>query len=83
MSNQQTELTLTIKQSNKVKRALKALEEVRGEIDGLSENDVIWYFEAEGSIYLMDGDTHDSAESANHSMIIGSWSLPNYDCGGW
>ncbi len=81
----ETDLELTTKQSNKIKRALKALEDVRKEVELTSNQHVMWYFEAEGDVCLMEGGTHtqDVAGSANQGMIIDSFHLPCYDCGGW
>jgi hypothetical protein len=85
MSNEQTKLTLTTKQSNKVKRALKAIEEVRKEVDAqcVVDGGVNWYVEDNDHLYLMDGYTHDDKCRANHGMVIAHFAMPHASGGGW
>lgn len=76
-------MELTQKQRNKIKRALKALEDVRSEVGSKSDNQVMWYIESGGDFNLMNGDSHDERGDSSHENIIESFYLPNYDCGGW
>lgn len=52
-------MELTAKQRNKIKRAVKALNDVRRELqDQYPENKINWYLEDCGNLCLMSGDTH-------------------------
>ena len=85
MSDQQTELYLSTKQKNKVKRAIKALEEVRMELDNQSENRVNWHLEDNDNLNLIDGQSHDDSNQAraNMGMVICGFTLPHASGGGW
>ena len=75
---------LTVKQSNKIKRALKALEDVRKELDLQSDNEVNWYLEDGGNLNLIDGNSHTGRVcDPNYGMVIGCFNLPNSSGGGW
>jgi hypothetical protein len=84
MGNQVTELVLTAKQTNKIKRALKALEEVREEMDMQSDvkGGVNWYIEDCGNLHLMDGCTHCDNGDPNHGLIVGDVFNFNQSSGG-
>jgi len=80
----ETELYLTTKQRNKIKRALKALEEVRKEMDLQTELAVNWYLEDSNNLNLLEGDSHSGIEgSANRGMVIELFNLPQSGGGGW
>ncbi len=85
MSDKQTELTLTTKQRNKIKRALKALEEVRKEVDTqcVVDGGVNWYVEDNDNFCLIEGHTHDREYHPNIGMVIESFILPQSSGGGW
>lgn len=85
MSELQTELYLSTKQRNKVRRALKALEEVRVEVQELSQLEINWYLEDSSNLNLMEGETHDTTfrGAANIGMIIGGFEFPHSSGGGW
>ncbi len=85
MSDKQTELTLTPKQRNKIKRALKALEEVRKEVDTQCVVDgcVNWYVEDNDNFCLIEGHTHDDNDCPNKGMVIEHFILPQSSGGGW
>ena len=79
-------LYLTTKQKTKIKKALKALEEVRKEVSQ-SENatDINWYLEDCGNLHLMNGATHE-ASGQNHSIqenIIDVFDFKESSGGGW
>ena len=83
MMSNETQIVLTTKQRNKVNRALKALEEVRAEVDLEAENRVAWYLEDCGNLNLMDGDSHNEHGDGNHGMVIYTFDLPYSGGGGW
>ncbi|MEZ9709384.1 hypothetical protein AB4254_11950 [Vibrio breoganii] len=78
-----TEITLSSKQCAKIKRALKALEEVRKEVDLESDEAVRWYLEDSGNLNLMTGDSHDDSGSPNFDAVIEHFEFPESTGGAW
>ena len=80
-----TTVELTTKQSNKVKRAMKALDDVWEEV--AKENpdlpELHWYVEAEGSLNLMSEYSNDMKYGGGYDHIIENWNFRHLDCGGW
>ena len=76
-------ILLTSKQRNKIKRAIKALNDVRQELE--KENpttDISWYHES-GYLNLIDGETHKPNGNADQDSLIDSFPLDRSDGGGW
>lgn len=80
-----TELCLTTKQRNKIKRALKSLEEVRKEINQDTEDKAMWYLEDCGNLYLMDGQSHSEGYDAHarSNAVIECFDFLEASGGGW
>ena len=84
-----TDIVLTKKQINKVKRALKALEEVRHEVESEIEspefNRVNWYLEDSCNLCLMDGESHTDERNGNarQDFAIHRFDFTNASGGGW
>jgi hypothetical protein len=85
-----SDVVLTTKQRNKIARAVKALNDVRREID--SENsdcDVQWYLENSGNLNLMSGDSHDDdsgsgyGDTSRQDRVIALFDLHMASGGGW
>ena len=80
-----SDIELTAKQSRKITRAVKALNDVRQEIQ--SENpdiNINWYLEDSDNLNLMGGETHsfDMEDSLQENVIELFW-LHNATGGGW
>lgn len=79
-----TEIALTPKQKAKIKRALKALEDVRSEVNAeSSDGDVSWFLEDNGNLNLMEGDSHDEDCKARHDAVIAVFDFNASSGGGW
>ena len=81
-----TEVELTSKQQAKIKRAIKALNDVRKEIElENKESDIGWYLEGSGSLHLTNGETHDWKNEAEplQESILASFELDKSGGGGW
>ena len=77
---------LSVKQKNKIRRAVKALNDVREELQRYNpDNDINWYLEDCGSLYLMEDNPHsdDLAQTARQDRVILHSSLDNSSGGGW
>lgn len=79
------ELCLTTKQRNKIKRALKSLEEVRKEIEQDTEDKVMGYLEDCGNLNLMDGQSHTEGygSCARRGAVIECFTFLESSGGGW
>ena len=76
-------ILLTSKQRNKIKRAVKALNDVRRELEQENpENVISWYHES-GNLNLIDGETHKPNGDANQDSVIDLFTLDRSDGGGW
>jgi len=80
-----SEIELTIKQSRKIARACKALDDVRKEVKKENPDFYInWYLEDCGNMYLMEDESHDGMTGrARHDRVIELFSIPNSSGGGW
>lgn len=83
---------LTNKQYNEIKRAIKSLNDVRKEIQTDNPDyDISWYVENGGSVHLMSGDSHshislgdyETITNSNYDNIIDTFTLLRSECGGW
>ena len=79
------EIELTNKQDSKIKRAVKALNEVRAELQKDNpDNNINWYLEAGDNFNLMEDESHDECMStARHDRVIKEYQLKNASGGGW
>jgi hypothetical protein len=85
-----SDITLTTKQKSKISRAVKALNDVRREVDNEnSDCDVQWYLEDCGNLNLMSGDSHDETsgsgygDTSRQDRVIALFDLDNSGGGGW
>jgi hypothetical protein len=79
-----SEVELTTKQRNKIKRAIKALNDVRREIQEQNPDcDMNWYLEDAGNFHLLDSESHDENCCANRDGVVDSFNLYNSGGGGW
>jgi hypothetical protein len=83
-----TDITLTTKQRNKIKRAIKALNDVRQELQNQNGDcDIQWYLEDSGNLNLMSGDSHDedggNGETSRQDRVIALFDLDNAGGGAW
>lgn len=81
-----SDVILTNKQNNKIKRAIKALNEVRLEVQQDNvDYDINWYLEDSNNLYLMEGDSHntDFGTTRNFEAVISLYELTNSSGGGW
>lgn len=80
-------IELTTKQRSKIKRAVKALNDARKEIElDNAGSDINWFLEDCGNLNLMNGNTHDLGNnngSANYGNVIEVFDLDNAGGGGW
>lgn len=80
-------IILTIKQRNKINRAVKALNDVREELQCENpDNNINWYLEDSSNLNLMSGDSHDNEgirSIARQDRVIDTFSLWNSSGGGW
>ena len=81
-------ILLTSKQRNKIKRAIKALNDVRRELQ--SENgecEIQWYLEDSNNLNLMSGDSHNETRRNNGApmkdRVIDLFYLEMSSGGGW
>ena len=78
-------ILLTSKQRNKIKRAVKALNDVRRELQ--SENDecdIQWYLEDNDNLNLMAGNSHDgNGSESRRDRVIDTFYLEASSGGGW
>lgn len=84
-----TDIVLTPKQKAKIKRAVKALNDVRAEVERDNEcdpNGIQWYLEDSNNLNLMDGMSHDSdqwGEPSRRDAVIDLFCLDKSSGGGW
>ena len=82
-----TKITLTTKQYQKINRAVKALNDVRKELEPQCKlpGGINWYLEDTGNLCLMDGDTHCDGLQAKprRNGVIEVFYLDNASGGGW
>lgn len=79
-----SELSLTRKQHNKIKRAVKALNDVRKELQvDNSDYDINWYLEDCGNLCIMEGESHDDKGETRQDRIISIYDLEYSSGGGW
>lgn len=79
-------ITLTTKQKRKIQRALKALDEVRVELQRENpDNYINWYLEDCGNFLLLEKQSHteDFNLSARHDAVIEHFNLEEASGGGW
>jgi hypothetical protein len=83
-------ITLTTKQRSKIKRAIKALNDVRRELQNDNNDcDVQWYLEDSGNLNLMSGDSHDETsgsgygDTSRQDRVIAIFDLDNAGGGAW
>jgi hypothetical protein len=79
-------ITLTTKQRSKIKRAIKALNDVRQELQNENGDcEVQWYLEDSGNLNLMTGDSHDFSGDCDsrQDRVIGLFELDMSSGGGW
>jgi len=79
-----SDIELTAKQHNKIKRAVKALNDVRAEVQQENpDNDINWYLEDTANFNLMSGLTHDDQYNALPNNIIEVYDLHEASGGAW
>ncbi len=84
-----TDIVLTPKQKSKIKRAVKALNDVRKEVEQTNECEpegILWYLEDSGNLCLMDGLSHDSdqyGDPPRQHAVIDIFDLDKSSGGGW
>jgi hypothetical protein len=82
-------ITLTTKQRSKIKRAIKALNDVRQELQNENGDcEVQWYLEESGNLNLMSGDSHvfsncDVDEDSRQDRVIELFEFENATGGAW
>ena len=76
---------LTTKQSGKIRRAVKALNDVRRELQNDNpDKDIQWYLEGSDNLNLMEGESHsDRFNTANQDAVIELFQLDCSSGGGW
>tara|TARA_R110002072_G_scaffold169949_2_gene323484 strand:- start:4541 stop:4792 length:252 start_codon:yes stop_codon:yes gene_type:complete len=80
------DVTLSIKQLNKVRRAIKSLNDVRKELEvNNPENYINWYLEDNNNLNLMCDYSHsqDAHGVSNQDAVIRCFELDNAGGGGW
>ena len=84
-----TSIKLTSSQRAKIKRAVKALNDVRADVERTNETEpegIHWYLEDAGNLNLMDGMSHDSdkyGEPSRQHAVIDVFDLEKSSGGGW
>ena len=81
-----SDIELTSKQYNKASRAVKALNDVRKEVERENETDdngITWYLASGGSLHLLNGLSHDKNEQKRPDRIIDTFYIDNADNGDW
>jgi hypothetical protein len=82
-----SDIELTTKQRNKIKRALKSLESVRDEVAKENpDNTISWYISSGGNVHLMDGETHGDYKSNHEALydnVIDDFCISHEDHGDW
>ncbi len=84
-----TDIVLTPKQKAKIKRAVKALNDVRKEVEQTNNCEpegILWYLEDSENLNLMDGMSHDNStygEPSRQDAVIDVFNLDKASGGGW
>ncbi len=84
-----TSIVLTPKQRAKIKRAVKALNDVRKEVEQTNKCEpegILWYLEDSENLNLMDGMSHDNGvygEPSRQHAVIDVFNLDKSSGGGW
>lgn len=73
---------ITVQQRRKINRAIQALNDALEDIQRTIP-DANWYLGDCGSLYLLDGESHDAQEQPRLSAVIERWDLKNSSGGGW
>ncbi|MBE8233292.1 MAG: hypothetical protein HAW67_06105 [Endozoicomonadaceae bacterium] len=77
-------IVLTEKQKLKITKAVKALNQVRNELQSTNpDNDINWYLEDCGNLHLMEDLSHDEKGNARQDRVIFHISLIQSSGGGW
>ncbi len=80
-----SEIELTTKQRNKIKRACKALDDVLKEVQ--SENpdfNILWYLEDSSNWHLMEDESHSGLSGEpRHDRVIDTFWIDAASGGGW
>jgi len=64
-----SDIELTIKQHRKIKNAVKALNDVRDELQRENPDYYLnWYLEDGDNLNLMEGDSHDTSFNKNNAL---------------
>lgn len=75
---------ITAKQKAKIEKAVKALNDVREEIQSKHpDNDINWYLEDCGNFNLMEDQPHDDNGNARQDRVILHCDLEDSSGGGW
>lgn len=78
------EIILTKSQLRKIKTSVKALNDVRQELQSENPNfNINWYLEDSGNFCLMEDETHDDDGNARQDRVIEIFNLDNSSGGGW
>lgn len=79
------DIELTSKQLSKIRRAVKALNDVRQELQNDNPDyNMNWYLEDENNLNLMEGESHEGiAGIPQHDRVIDCFELKNASGGGW
>jgi hypothetical protein len=82
------EINLTKAQKDKITKAIKALNDVRKELQKQNpDKDINWYLEDSDNLNLMEEESHKESGgngfNANYDAIIHTFNLDNSSGGGW
>lgn len=79
-----SEIILTVKQKGKLSRAVKALNDVRSEIQLENPDSYInWYLEDSNNLNLMEDDPHDDRLQPRRDRVIELFEFEQASGGGW
>ena len=79
-----TDIKLTAKQHNKIQRAIKALNDVRAELESKNPDSYVnWYLEDNDNLNLMREHSHTNDGMTNKEAILYCYNLDNAGGGGW
>jgi hypothetical protein len=82
-----SDIELTSKQHRKIKNAVKALNDVRAELQKENpDTHINWYLESSDNLNLMDGDSHDTSFNDGNQLYDNVIELYDLKCasgGGW
>jgi hypothetical protein len=79
------DIELTTKQHNKIKRAVRALNDVRNELQKDNPNYLMqWYLEDGNNLNLMEGESHEGVAGVpQYDRVIDTYELKSASGGGW